>query len=401
MRELRVREITSIAELRAQSAAWDDLWRRSASTRPTAQAEQLAIWQEAFAPERPFSAIVVEDEQRLVAALPFSRSGRYGLSIAETLGNAWTPGGELLLDRDCDLEATCRLLLSGLRQRAPGLMKLDGLLLNSIGCRSLLATTQSLRLPQLTRTRFQVPLLQVRGDWQGYLASRSKNHRHQLRNIARRAEDLGGVTLRRHEEISPAEVEPLLRECFQLEAAGWKGRAGGAVLNDPTARQYFVRQAQQLAANWQLAIATLRLEGRLIAFEYGWRSRGVRGVLKIGYDEAFGRLSPGQLLRARLLEQLFAEQSVGWVDFLGPANAATSVWATHRYEVGKTIASLDSTVGRIALAGAGLARIWQGRKWLQPQRPASKDMLETLPHEVPAPREIMPEPTTGAACRLS
>src|SRR5690242_17758955 len=114
MRELRVREITSIAALRAESVAWDDLWRRSTSTRPTAQAEQLAIWQEAFAADRPFSAIVVEDERQLVAALPFIRSRHCGMHVAETLGNAWTPGGELLLDRDCNLEATCRLLLTGL-----------------------------------------------------------------------------------------------------------------------------------------------------------------------------------------------------------------------------------------------------------------------------------------------
>jgi CelD/BcsL family acetyltransferase involved in cellulose biosynthesis len=401
MRELRVREITSIAELRAQAAAWDDLWRRSASTRPTAQAEQLAIWQEAFAPDRPFVAVVVEDEQRLVAALPLIRSRRFGIHVAETLGNAWTPGSELLLDRDCDLEATCQLLLMGLRESAPGLVKLDGLLLDSIGCRSFLARARSERLPSLTRPRFLVPLVEVRGDWQAYLASRSKNHRHQVRNIARRATELRGMTLERHEAISPKEVEPLLRKCFELEAAGWKGRAGGAVLNDPTAWRFFIRQADRLAETWQLAIATLRHEGRLIAFEYGWQARGVRGVLKIGYDESYGRLSPGQLLRARLLEQIFAEQSVSWIDFLGPANSATSVWATHQYEVGKTVLSPGSYLGSVAVAGARLARGWNERRRWRPQPDASKEAVDALPHEVPASREIAPEPAANVTSRLS
>jgi CelD/BcsL family acetyltransferase involved in cellulose biosynthesis len=335
----------------------------------------------------------------LVAALPLVRSRRWGTRMARTLGNAWTPGGELLLDRECDLEAMCRLLLLRLHQSAPGLVELDGLMLDSIGCRSLLATAHAERMPNLTRRRFQVPLVEVRGDWQGYLAARSKNHRHQLRNIARRGNERGGVTFERHEAIAPADVEPLLRECFELEAAGWKGRVGGAVLNDPTAWRFFVCQAQRLAETWQLAIAVLRHEGRLVAFEYGWQTRGVRGVLKIGYDETYARLSPGQLLRANLLEQLFAAHSVGWIDFLGPARAATGVWATHQYEVGRTLLSQRSVGARLAFEGA---RLWQNRKALVSSCEDACDREQTpwnsRPPNVPSPCRELPEPVTTAAC---
>ena len=69
MRGLAVRQINSLAELREQADRWDDLWRRSASTRPTAQAEQLAIWMESFAPDSAFHALVVEDEESQRSAM--------------------------------------------------------------------------------------------------------------------------------------------------------------------------------------------------------------------------------------------------------------------------------------------------------------------------------------------
>jgi CelD/BcsL family acetyltransferase involved in cellulose biosynthesis len=396
MRALAVRQINSLPELREETDRWDDLWRRSASTRPTAQAQQLGIWMESFAADRSFRALIVEDEDRFLAALPLVCSGRWGVAVAGTLGNAWTPGGELLLDRDCDLEATCRVLLKGLQPYVPGLMDLDGLILESLGCRSLLALMRSERIPHLTRSRFHVPLVHVAGDWRAYLTTRSKNHRRHLQNIARRAKELGKVTLDRYEAIAPGEVEPLLRECFELEAAGWKGRAASAVLNDPAAWRFFIHQARGLAESWQLAIAVLRHDERAIAFEYGWQTRGVRGVLKIGYDEAFSQLSPGQLLRARLFEQLFAERSVGWIDFLGPASAATSVWATHRYEVGRSLASVDSYRGHMAIAGYRLMRRLTSseRSVLVP----ATSKVVALPPNVAKPLPQVPEPPANTAC---
>lgn len=398
MHGLTIHSIASTLELREQAERWDDLWRRSASTRPTAQAEQLIAWKESFAADREFCAVVVTDGERLQAALPLIRSRRWGVAVASTPGNAWTPGGELLLDRNCDPQVACRELLAGLHQFVPGLVELDGLILESLACQSLLAVMRSEKISTLIRSRFNVPLIQIEGSWPAYLAGRSKNHRHQIRNIARRADQLGGVSLERYEAVSPHAVEPLLRECFELEAAGWKGRTNGAVLSDHAAWNYFVRQACGLAETWQLALAVLRHKGHAIAFEYGWQARGVRGVLKIGYDETYARLSPGQLLRARLLENLFAERSLQWVDFLGPANAATGVWATHQYEVGRSLAAIDSFRGRLLIAGSRLARKVSRRKRADQRPPSGKLPIATLPPSAPIPMSESPEPALNPAC---
>ncbi len=378
MGQFHVSLINSVGELLRQAGRWNDLWRRSQSFRPTSRAEHLALWARTFAAPQRFSAITIETDNRLLAALPFVSRRRWPLAEWQTLGNEWTTSGELLVDQAADGPRVCEKLLKGLQLHRPGIIAIDGAILTSQTLQNLLQVVQSRGVTHVTRERFQVPLVDVDGNWPRYLCSRSRNHRRQLRMIGGRAERQGCVVLERHEHLQSGEVEPLLRECFGLEAASWKARAGTAVLQHPLAWEFFRDQACELALSGELAIATLRLRGELVAFEYGWQSRGVRAALKIGYDESRADLSPGHLLRSRLLEELFAEQTIGWIDYIGPITQATSAWATHRYRVGRILLA-GGLFGRAALTA------WQWR-----QSPISEELDYRLPLGCPLPEGEQP-----------
>jgi len=371
--QFQVSVIESVGELLRLADRWNDLWRRSQSFRPTSRAEHLAIWARTFAASQRFSAVTVEDEGRLLAALPLISRRCWPLAQWQTPGNEWTTSGELLVDQVADGPLLCELILRGLRSQRPGIVAIDGAITTSQTLQDLLLAIGSRGMTHVVRERFQVPLADVDGNWPRYLCSRSRNHRRQLRMIGGRADRQGCVVLERHEHLRSEEAEPLLRECFQLEAASWKARAGTAVLQHPLAWAFFRDQAQWLAQSGDLAIATLRQRGELIAFEYGWQSRGVRAVLKIGFDETRADLSPGHLLRFRLLEELFAERTIGWIDYVGPMTQATSAWATHRYRVGRILVA-GGLSGRAALTA------WKWR-----QSPVAEEMDYRLPLGCPLP----------------
>lgn len=356
-----------------QADRWNDLWRRSQSFRPTSRAEHLAIWARSFAGHQRFSAVTLEADGQLVAGLPVIVHRRWLLSEWQTPGNEWTTSGELLIDQTAEAGEVLAALLKAVRSHVRGVLILDGAILTSPTLHGLVHLVGEQGVIHFVRERFQVPLADVDGNWPRYLCSRSRNHRRQLRMIGNRADRQGGVSLQRHEHLRPCEVESLLRECFQLEAASWKARAGTAVLQHPIAWEFFCDQANELAQSGELAIATLRQRGELIAFEYGWQSRGVRAVLKIGYDESRAELSPGHLLRYWLLEELFAERGIGWIDFIGPMTQATSAWASHRYPV-----------GRILLASGWLAEAAL-RAWTWKQPPAVEGPDYRLPLGCPLP----------------
>ena len=220
-----VRRLDSLADLRRNAPAWNELWTRSDSTRPTARAEHLALWHGCFSRHRPFVALVVEDDGQAVAALPLVGGRWWGLPARLSLGNAWSPAGELLLDPACDATRVCESLLEGLRAFASGLVVLDGLVLDAPAVRAILTHLDDSRTSHVMRRRFWVPRVEIAGDWAAYFASRSYNHRRHMRAICRRAERLGNIRLERHETVLPDEVDRLLHTSFEIEAAGWKGRA--------------------------------------------------------------------------------------------------------------------------------------------------------------------------------
>ena len=160
----------------------------------------------------------------------------------------------------------------------------------------------------------------------------------------------GALELTCHECLTPERVEELLTLCFAIEASGWKGRAAKPVCDTPAAMAFYLEQGRQLAARGQLRVTLLRLEDQPIAFEYGWEAKGVYCSAKVGYDERFAELSPGQLLRALLMEQFHDDSNVHGFDFFGPASPATSKWATEQYPVDRVVVSLRGGLDRALLA---------------------------------------------------
>jgi CelD/BcsL family acetyltransferase involved in cellulose biosynthesis len=146
-------------------------------------------------------------------------------------------------------------------------------------------------------------------------------------------------------------------------------------------RDFYLRQAQQLAA-WQcLSITKLRVNGQLAAYEYGWRSKETFAIMKIGFNESWAHLSPGQLLRRIWLEQVFDEDEAKRVDFVGPLTRATRQWATSQYTVFRTLVGLAGPLHRGAVRAAAWCyarrRKEQGDQALCPAQPQlDADTLE-------------------------
>lgn len=106
--------------------------------------------------------------------------------------------------------------------------------------------------------------------------------------------------------FAPDELDRELDECFRLEASGWKGKEGTAMLSRPETEAFYRRIARAFHARDELRLSTLRLEGRLAAFDLCLLQRGRLYLLKTGYDEVFRKLAPGLVLQLSVVEHCFA-----------------------------------------------------------------------------------------------
>jgi CelD/BcsL family acetyltransferase involved in cellulose biosynthesis len=358
MAQYRLEVLTSLDELRAVSAGWDDLWLRSDAPAPTARAETVAQFMEAFASPARLLAPVVFDGARPVAAIALvGRKVRGPLELGTLPINAWCDCGDLLLDPNAAADEALALLLQGIIGRAPWpLVWLESVALEQPRWQSLAAAARRAGRHVHLQPDCQVGRVCLPDDWQQYEAGWSANHRRQMRRAEKRALAEGRLALQAHENPAGAKLRELLERGFEIEDRSWKGAAGTSVRRNAELLEFLVRQSEQLAAWQQLVLVFLEHDGRPIAFELGHLAKGVYFSTKVGYDPAYAAYTPGQLLRLLWLRCLHAEGRVHTVDFWGPLSDATAKWSNERYRAGRMVIAMPGLAGRGLFALYGLAR---------------------------------------------
>ena len=111
-------------------------------------------------------------------------------------------------------------------------------------------------------------------------------------------------------------LDGLLEEGLRIEAAGWKGERGSAILSTPATADFYRAVARWAAERGWLRLCFLRLDGAAVAFDLALETGGVHYLLKTGYDPALARLSPGNLLRREMLARAF-DEGLDSYEFLG------------------------------------------------------------------------------------
>jgi len=161
--------------------------------------------------------------------------------------------------------------------------------------------------------RHERALLAAGTQRQGHLERAiSGDRRKKLRRQRRLLADIAPLTLATTWDAGG--IEAALQDFLVLEAGGWKGLAGTAIVNDP-AIQHFVRSAvMALAADGQVRIDRLLFNCAAIATTVPLTSGDTAWCWKIAYNEAHVRSSPGVQLVCDLTDSLLAEPRAPRVD---------------------------------------------------------------------------------------
>ena len=161
----------------------------------------------------------------------------------------------------------------------------------------------------------QSAYLTLPGSWDELLAAQSGKHRGQIRRGRKRLDQEGELRLSTRSSLDPG-LESDLERFFQLEASGWKGEAGTAILADPAAKELYAEFARLAARRGWLRLHLLELDGTLIAADYGCVVGNATFLLKTCFDERYSELAPGFVLRAEAIRAAI-EEGLSVYEFLG------------------------------------------------------------------------------------
>jgi CelD/BcsL family acetyltransferase involved in cellulose biosynthesis len=181
----------------------------------------------------------------------------------------------------------------------------------------------------VVRLRHSCPFIPLDESWSDPQRHLTPKRREDLRRAQRRAEQHGPVAA---EILTPAagEVEELLAMALSIESRSWKGEQKTALLHDDYRRPFYLEYAKAACRAGLLRLCFLRLGGQPVAMQIAVQSAGALWLLKVGYDGAFARCSPGTLLIRETIRYA-AATGLRSYEFLGDVEPWTQVWTQHEH----------------------------------------------------------------------
>lgn len=304
--------------------AFGEEWGRlSAGTTPLADAKWSSCFMDAFAGARLGAALhALYEDDRLVAVLPLLRTGGVVRAWA-SLDNEHSPYWLFPVAQPSPRIA--REILSHLLADADHLF-FRRFHVESPMCRLLVEEARAAGLPcSLLRSEAGDAVVALPRPWEAFRSSLSANLYQDTTRKMRKLEKLGALRLEMVGAGPGLEAE--LAVCFDLEERGWKGAEGSPMRAHPHTHRFYSELARGLGARGRFMLCLLKLDGRVIAFEYWLRGGGHIEMLKISFDPEYGKFSPGHVLRFLALRREI-EEGESHACHLGRPSAWKARWAT-------------------------------------------------------------------------
>jgi CelD/BcsL family acetyltransferase involved in cellulose biosynthesis len=295
-----VTEPERFAELKEQ---WD--WLAARERAPFGRHAWFSAWWDAFGAGGELSICAVWRRQRLVAVLPLWRDGE----ALRAMANVHTP---IFQAPACDQPAR-HVAFAAALQAAPGALEIEALVATDSALSALVKDSRGAGLVSLVESAHTSPIIDLEGEFADY----RRLHAGRCRKLTK----LGRRMRREHEvEVTlleaPVDLDAELDRAFELEAAGWKGAAGTAMASAEDTARFYRSVAGAYQDLGELRLSSVALDGDPAAFDFCLLHAKRVWSLKCGYNEAYRRLSPGNVLLLWEIERAY-ELGLDAVELLG------------------------------------------------------------------------------------
>ncbi|WP_395331067.1 GNAT family N-acetyltransferase [Novosphingobium sp. BL-8H] len=188
----------------------------------------------------------------------------------------------------------------------------------------------------------------------------NSGRRSDFRRARRRAEAEGVVTFEMHAPRRE-EFDTLFDEAVEIERCGWKGESGSALGCDPAKAAFFRDFLGRASGEGACRIAFMRIGGKAVAMQLAVEFQRRYWLFKIGFDTAFSRVSPGNLLMLHALTDATARGLLG-IELLGEVEPwIMDVWTREAMACVRLQTYPYNLHGLAALAVEATNWLWQRR----------------------------------------
>jgi CelD/BcsL family acetyltransferase involved in cellulose biosynthesis len=272
---------------------WDDLL--GTGSMPFDRHCWYSTWWRAFHGGRRLRLCVARGDGRLQAVFPLAASG----CRLEALANVHTPVFRPIAADAAALQAVVRAALEGGFE----CLELPALPASDEATTLLNREARTAGLSTVEEPGNLSPIVDTGGAFDAWRRTTKARWSAPLERFRRKM-------ARDHEAVfsiveSPRDLDAQLRAGFAVEASGWKGKAGTAIISSPDTELFYSEIARSFHDRGELRLSEITLDGTLAAFDICLLYRNRLYLLKTGFNEGFRKLAPGLVLRLAIIERCF------------------------------------------------------------------------------------------------
>ena len=352
----------------------------NASARGRTGAFALAAWSD--------TAKTQDGTARLIGLMPAISLWRArkiplpALVSADPYGTLCTP----LLDRDGANQAVIELMQHARKAGAHALILRDVALDGA----AVKAFTQALQQggmrPRLLQSHARACLDATRDADELLLDALGSKKLKELRRQRHRLAEQGAVYF--DVARTPEAVAAAIEKFLALEASGWKGRRGTALVQNEGDARFVRRATSALAKHGQCEIVTLRAGDTAVAAAIVLRHQDRAFYFKLGVDERFAKFSPGVQLTLELTRHLCADPAIAMADSTASADhpMINPIWRG-RLAIGDVLIPLRAGDPMVPLIHAAMTL----RRWI---REPARRAVHFIRNRQESHKESHPEKTS-------
>jgi CelD/BcsL family acetyltransferase involved in cellulose biosynthesis len=253
-------------------------------------------WWRAFGDDAELALCTARRDGELVGAFPLLRRD----GAVRALANVHTPSFRPLAR---DAEAMDGLVAATMENGGSGGVELIALPEGDPSVAQLTSGARQASMLSLVEPAYSSPTVETAGDfdaWRQRSKSRWGAPLERFRRKMKReyAADFAVIA-------PPDELDAELDDGFRVEASGWKGRAGTAIVSNPATEAFYREIAREFERRGELRLSRIGLDGHTVAFDLCILHDDRLYLLKTGFDEDFRRLAPGLVMRLSIIERCF------------------------------------------------------------------------------------------------
>jgi CelD/BcsL family acetyltransferase involved in cellulose biosynthesis len=325
---MRLRLIDNWAEMRTRAQTWGALLDGSSPEDMFLTFEWCDALRQVHHTGGPAPTLVAEDGGRLVAVWPLHFSYRrtwriIPCRVLADAGSWFMPHNGLACSGD--RYHITRACLEYLLKRVSGwdVLDVDRLVEKGESHQVLERVCTDLGLVTEVRPGIVSPYVPIEGSWADYLATRSKNHRRNIKRWTEAVESLGKIQLQRYE--APGRWSEAFDAILAVDRQSWKQEEGSAITSRPWEAALYRKLLENASQANPVHLFILTLNGEPIAYDFGVVRARRYAALKTSFVDRLRASSPGIYMTMRVLQYLHEHDFIEY-DFLGEAQHHKMHW---------------------------------------------------------------------------